>query len=179
MSLLGKKKSILNYQKLKEISIQSSLIHLDGPFLVQKTNHNKQLLKASDSFEKNLFKDSSRFFSFKETVIVRVKTKQGISFDSELLRGESSSFKNLKLIQNQIHELDFKVRKNSFDVDYFEIIHTHPTGCYLEKDGEYDVVTLGGLSSSDYEVADYFRNKFECDFKLKAVCPGGITYCSV
>ncbi|PIK15682.1 hypothetical protein [Halobacteriovorax sp. JY17] len=179
MNLLGNGKSILNYFELKKISIQSSLISLDGPYLIQRNFWSQQILKASDLFEVNLFKKSKTLFSFRESVVIRAKTKQGLVIDSKVLKGEFSSFKNLQEIEREIGRLDFKIRQKSFDLDYYEIIHTHPTGCYIERDGEHEVISLGGLSKSDYEVAEFLERKHSAIFKLKAICPGGITYCSI
>ncbi|WP_372655778.1 hypothetical protein [Halobacteriovorax sp.] len=179
MDLIKKKKSILNYSELKEISVKSSLINADGPYLIQKSVWSKQILKSSDSFEKELFKKSKTLFSFRELVVIRVKTKQGLSIESKILKGEFSSFSNIQALESEIHSLDFQVRKKSFDIDYFEIIHTHPTGCYIEKEDGHDVISLGGLSQSDYDVANYLQSKYEVRFGLKAICPGGVTYCSI
>ena len=179
MNLLRNDKSILTYSELKKISIQSSLINLDGPFMTQMNSWGKQILKSSDAFELDLFNKSKTMFSFREAVVIRVRTMQGLTIDSKVLKGEFSSFKNIKSIESEILSLDFKVRRNSFDINYFEIIHTHPTGCYIEQDGDYEVLSLGGLSQADYEVADYLKEKYGILFKLKAVCPGGVTYCSI
>ena len=179
MNLLRNDKSILTYSQLKKISVQSSLINLDGPFMTQKNSWNKQILKSSDPFELDLFKKSKSILSFREAVVIRVRTRQGLTIDSKVLKGEFSSFKNIKRIESQIFSLDFEVRKKTFDIAYFEIIHTHPTGCYIEQDGEHEVISLGGLSQADYEVANYLEEKYGVVFKLKAVCPGGVTYCSI
>ncbi len=179
MDLIKRKKSILNYNELKNISAKSSLVNADGPFLVQKNIWSKQILKSSDRFELNLFEKSKTLFSFRELVVIRAKTRQGLVIDSKILKGEFSSFKNIQSIEQEIYDLDFKIRKNSFDLDYFEIIHTHPTGCYIEKEDGHEVISLGGLSQSDYDVANYLQNKFQVGFRLKAICPGGITYCSI
>ncbi|ATH07891.1 hypothetical protein BIY24_07990 [Halobacteriovorax marinus] len=178
MDLIRRKKSILNFKQLKEIGLRSSLINCDGPFLIQKSKNGKQILKSSDPFERNLFKKSQGIFGFRENVILRVKTIQGTSIESNILKGEFDSFKNMELLEREIRSLDFKVRKNSFDIAYFEIIHTHPTGCYLQRDDEYEVISLGGLSEADYMAANYLSEKYGYHFKLKAICPGEITYCS-
>lgn len=179
MDLIRRKKSILNYTELKKISVKSSLINADGPFLIQKSIWSKQILKSSDKFETELFEQSKTLFSFRELVVIRAKTKQGLTIDSKVLKGEFSSFKNIQAIESEIHKLDFEVRKKSFDIVHFEIIHTHPTGCYIEKEDGNDVISLGGLSQADYDVANYLQSKYELSFSLKAICPGGITYCSI
>lgn len=176
---MAKTKNILEFSKLKEISARTSLIKSDGPFLVQRDGHTTQLLKASDSFEKSLYKKSKKFMIFKEHVLVRVHTVQGLKIDSKILKGSFNSFKNLKAIESEMRSLEFEVRKKSFDISYFEIIHTHPTGCYLENQDGHQVISLGGLSLSDYEVADFFKEKFEVSVGLRAICPGNVTYCSI
>ncbi|OUR94144.1 hypothetical protein A9Q84_17700 [Halobacteriovorax marinus] len=179
MNLMAKTKNILEFNKLKEISKFTSLIKSDGPYLVQRSTSSTQLLKASDDFEKILFKKSKRYLVFREHVIIRVHTKQGLSLDSKILKGSFNSFKNIALIEEEMRNLEFLVRKKSFDVKSYEIIHTHPTGCYLENVDGHQVITLGGLSLADYKVADYLEEKYEITIDLRAICPGNVTYCSV
>jgi len=179
MNLMAKTKNILEFEKLKEISARTSLVKSDGPYLIQTNTNNTQIIKASDSFEQSLFKKSKKFLLFKERVIVRVHTHQGLKIDSKILKGDFNSFRNLKLIEDEMRKLEFLVRKKSFDILNFEIIHTHPTGCYLESSDGHQVISLGGLSLSDYEVANFFEEKFEVAVGLRAICPGNVTYCSI
>ena len=178
MNLMAKTKNILNYNQLKSLSKKSGLINNDGPYLMKSTQFLKQLIRPSTNSEITLFKMSSKFFLFRELVFVRVKTKQGLSFESKVLKGSFNSFKNIKQLEKEFSKLDFLVRKNSLEIDSFEIIHTHPSGCYLEHSRGNQILSLGGISKSDVDVANYFYEKFKNYVSLKAICPGNITFCS-
>jgi hypothetical protein len=146
---------------------------------MKRTSFLNQLIRPSSDKEKNLFKKSTKFLFFRELVFVRVKTTQGISFDSRILKGSFNSFRNLRALEKEFFNLDFMVRKNSLDIESFEIIHTHPSGCYLDKQDDHQVLSLGGISKADTDVANYFFDKFNTSISLKAICPGGITFCSI
>ena len=178
MNLRAKTKNILNFKQLKKISSESLLINSDGPYLVKKALHLNQIIRPSSEDELELFRKSSKFFLFRECVFIRAKTIQGIKFDSKVLKGSFNKFKNIKLLEKEMDNLDFEIRKNSLDLASFEIIHTHPTGCYLEEDNGDQILSLGGISKADTEVAAIFHEKYKVLMSIRAICPGNITFCS-
>jgi hypothetical protein len=175
---MAKTKNIINFKQLKKISNESSLINSDGPYLVKKSLHLNQIIRPSTNDELDLYKQSCRFLFFREHVLVRAKTSQGLSFDSKVFKGSFNKFKNIKLLENAMKNLDFQVRRNSLELVSFEIIHTHPTGCYLEEDNGDHILSLGGISKADTDVAAYFHDKFKVLMSIRAICPGNITFCS-
>lgn len=178
MNLMARTKNTLDYNQLREISQQTNLINSDGPFLVKRTPYLSQIIRNSSLEERELFKRSKRFMLFKEHVFIRAITRQGITFDSRVLKGSFDKFSNLKSLKDEFSSLDFKVRKNGLDLKSFEIIHTHPTGCYIEKSDGHLVLSLGGISEADLNVSNYFNDLFNVRVDLRAICPGNITFCS-
>ena len=178
MNLLARTKNILNFTQLREISKETSLINMDGPFLIKRTPYLSQIIRNSSSEEIKLFRKSKRLMLFKEHVFVRAITLQGIKFDSKILKGSFDKFENIDALKYEFKKLDFKIRKNGFDLKSFEIIHTHPTGCYVEKMDGNMVISLGGISEADLEVSNYFNDIFNVRVELRAICPGNITFCS-
>ncbi len=175
---MARTKNILNFNQLRELSKQTSLINMDGPFLVKRTPYLSQIIRNSSVEEVNLFKRSKKFILFKEHVLIRAITRQGIKFDSRILKGSFDKFANLKQLEKEFKELDFLVRKNGLDLKSFEIIHTHPTGCYIEKSDGHHVLSMGGISEADLDVSNYFNDLFNVRVDLRAICPGNITFCS-
>lgn len=110
----------------------------------------------------NLFK--------KERMVIRLKTKQGVDFESKMITGNKFSVSSQNEISKMIKELLYQVLKEKLLVKEIQIIHTHQN--HKLAAGHW---RIGDFSQRDLDSGHYLKNLFHYPLKLIIVSSMGFS----
>lgn len=176
------KLSLLNFELLEELvtSLKFQNIFRESRRIIYHRTYEQEIFKNS-TYEDLLLRESSLNYSPHEVCQIILLTKQHKVYRSPIFHGEEARAVDISTLENWIEKLDYKVRKDGFDVLRIQINHTHPTlefVEYLAGEGNQCRLSLSGLSQADFEVGRRLAASFKHPIQLKAITPSGLFFSS-